>query len=194
MIEVNRYSDNICLLFSGGVDSALIFYLVAKEIQEKYSNKTLTLYVIDRYNRPLDHAYRVYDLLCKKLDTDRFRLNTVEIPPSENFEEIKILSKIIKSQNIHDMLLCGINKYPDDITIRPKFIADFTETDFVKYPLKNYTKDAIINQFYKLGIEDILPYTHSCGLNNDTPCEQCFNCRERIWAYDRLNLTIDLGI
>jgi 7-cyano-7-deazaguanine synthase in queuosine biosynthesis len=194
MIETNLYSNNICLLFSGGIDSALIFYLVAKDIQEKYPNKTLTLYVIDRYNRPLIHAYRVHDLLCKKLNNDSFKLNTIEIPPSENFEEIKILSKIIKSQNIHDMLLCGINKYPDDITIRPKFIADFTETDFVKYPLKNYTKDAIINQFYKLGIEDILPYTHSCGLNNDTPCEQCFNCRERIWAYDRLNLTIDLGI
>ena len=194
MIETNLYSNNICLLFSGGIDSALIFYLVAKDIQEKYPNKTLTLYVIDRYNRPLIHAYRVHDLLCKKLNTDRFKLNTVEIPSSENFEEIKILSKIIKSQNIHDVLLCGINKYPDDITIRPKFIADFKETDFVKYPLKDYTKDAIINQFYKLGIEDILPYTHSCGLNNSTPCKQCFNCRERAWAYNKLNLTIDLGI
>jgi 7-cyano-7-deazaguanine synthase in queuosine biosynthesis len=182
--------NNIGLLFSGGVDSALLFYLLSKNRQED----NLTLYVIDRYNKPLSHARIVYDLICEKIKTDKFKLHTLAIPTVENHKEISAASEIIKTTTTHKMLVCGINKYPSNATIRPRYLASFQETDYVKYPLKHYYKHNIIDQFYKLGIEDILPYTHSCGLDQSIPCAKCFNCRERADAYNILNKEVNLGL
>lgn len=190
ILEDELYSNNVALLFSGGIDSALLFYLLSKNRQED----NLTLYVIDRYNKPLSHANAVYNLICEKIKTDKFKLHTLIISKVENHKEIYVASEIIKALNKHKILVCGINKYPKDITIRPRYIASFQETDFIKYPLKHYYKHDIIDQFYKLGIEDILPYTHSCGLDQVMPCTTCFNCRERIDAYNILNKEINLGL
>jgi 7-cyano-7-deazaguanine synthase in queuosine biosynthesis len=189
-LEKDLYLNDVGLLFSGGIDSALLFYLLSKNRH----NDNLSLYVIDRYNKPLEHAYYVYNLICQKLNTDKFKLHTLAIPKVANYREIKTAAGIIRSTTNHSMLICGINKYPDDLTIRPMHTTNFRETNYIRYPLKDYYKHDIINQFYKLGIEDILPYTHSCGLDQSSPCAKCFNCRERADAYTILNKDINLGL
>ena len=48
--------------------------------------------------------------------------------------------------------------------------------------------------YYDHGIEEILPITRSCGSPNLKPCKICFNCRERIWAYNKSGKPLELGI
>jgi 7-cyano-7-deazaguanine synthase in queuosine biosynthesis len=188
-LEEKFYLNDVCLLFSGGVESTLLFYLLASRPRVQ----KMSLYIIDRHNNPLKYAYAVHSLVSKKIKSDEYKLYPLSIPLVENHQEISVAAKIIKLSKNHKMLICGFNKYPPCETIRPKYLADPIETDYIKFPLKNYTKDFIIDQYYKLGIEDILPYTHSCGSNQLVPCSECFNCRERSWAYKKLNLDEDLG-
>ena len=55
-------------------------------------------------------------------------------------------------------------------------------------------KDQTIQIYYNHGIEEILPMTHSCGSSELKPCGMCFNCKERIWAYNKLNKSLELGL
>lgn len=193
IFDITEYPKDIAILFSGGADSALLFYLCSSQIVNLNLDTNLTLYVIDRHNGPIPYAQSIYEEICKKLNSTQFPLITLDIPPTHNSNQVLVASDQIKNNASHDVLLWGINQYPADTTIRPKAISSFTETDFIRMPFKNYAKDIIIEQFYQLGIEDILHNTHSCGWKTEGYCEQCFNCRERIWAYNKLGRAVNLG-
>lgn len=191
MIDLENYPNDIALLFSGGIDSALLFYLLSIAIRDYYPHKHLTLYIIDRYNKPIDKAKTVYNVIVKKTKLP-VELILLPIPPVVQHQEIIIASMIIGKK--HPVVICGFNKYPSDTNIRPNYIVNIKEGSKVKFPLAHLEKDKIIQEFFNLGIEDLLPITHSCGSDDLVPCRNCFNCRERIWAYNMLNRSVDLGI
>jgi 7-cyano-7-deazaguanine synthase in queuosine biosynthesis len=191
MIDLKDYPDDVALLFSGGIDSALLCYLVSIAIRDYYPKKQLTLYIIDRYNNPIDRAKTVYEEIIKKTLLP-VELKLLTIPSVVQHHEIMIASKIIRKT--HPVVICGFNKYPSDPSIRPNHIITVKDSIDIKFPLAHLEKDKIVQEFYNLGIEDLLPLTHSCGSNYLKPCGKCFNCRERDWAFCQLKLQANLGI
>jgi 7-cyano-7-deazaguanine synthase in queuosine biosynthesis len=191
MIDIKDYPNDIALLFSGGIDSTLLFYLISTEINKHYPDKTLTLYIIDRYNNPCERANTVFEKIVNKTNL-QVNLRQLSILPVFQQYEILVASKIVAAR--HSVVVCGFNKYPKDETIRPNYIVNVKDSEKVKFPLAHIEKDKIVQEFFNLGIDDILPITHSCGLNRSIPCGTCFNCRERKWAYNILQKSVDLGI
>ena len=190
MIDLENYPDDIALLFSGGVESTLLLYLISTEIVRQYPNKYLTLYLLDRYNKPIEKAHIVVNMVFNKTKLP-VPLKMLPIPKVLQHQEISLASKIVRSH--HSIVVCGFNKYPDDNSIRPKHLANINEDTKLKFPFAHVGKNVIIQEFFNLGISDILPFTHSCGLDFDTPCGECFNCRERIWAYNAIKKPVNLG-
>ena len=190
MIDLENYPDDIALLFSGGVESTLLLYLISTEIVRRYPNKQLTLYLLDRYNKPIDKANTVVNMVFNKTKLP-VSLKLLSIPKISQHREISLASKIIGPQ--HSIVICGFNKYPNDDSIRPKHLVNINEGKKLKFPFAHVEKSIIIQEFFNLGISDILAFTHSCGLDFDTPCGECFNCRERIWAYNAINKPVNLG-
>jgi hypothetical protein len=119
-------------------------------------------------------------------------LTQLPIPTVEQFREVRVATDILEQQ--YDCVVWGINQYPDDESIRPKVLFNFQEHGKLKLPFARVPKYEIIQTFYDLGISHILHNTHSCGLPDDKPCGHCFNCRERLWAYNMLGMTPELGI
>jgi 7-cyano-7-deazaguanine synthase in queuosine biosynthesis len=183
LFDIKEYPKKIALLFSGGVESTLLLYLLNQEIQN--TDHLLSVYVVDRPNKPIDKSREMFSKISKG------SLNVLQIPKVQYWLQVPIASIILK-QN-HDVVLRGINKYPPDESIRPNHIFSFQETENLRLPFKDLEKTHTIEAFYKLGIEHLLPYTHSCGADLDMPCGKCFNCLERAWAYNTLGLEIDLG-
>lgn len=183
-LDFNHYSNRPALLFSGGVESTLLYYLMSK----CSTINAIDLFIIDRHNRPKQKALSLYNLLGNTTHA----IKVLELGMIPNSNQIKKAIEILLPN--YDTIVCGANKLPPVKEIRPANQFELQDTDKVKFPLKDYTKDIIIQAFYDLGIESILPYTHSCGSDLDQPCGQCFNCKERIWAYDRLGITQDLGL
>lgn len=190
MIDLENYPDDIALLFSGGVESTLLLYLISTEIVKRYPNKYLTLYLLDRHNKPIEKARTVVNIVFNKTKLP-VPVKILPIPKVLQHREISIASKIIGLQ--HAIVVCGFNKYPDDDSIRPKHLANINENTKLKFPFAHVGKNVIVQEFFNLGISDILPFTRSCGSDLDMPCKQCFNCRERIWAYNTIKKPVNLG-
>ena len=54
-------------------------------------------------------------------------------------------------------------------------------------PLRYIFKYHILDAYSKLGIEHIVPVTHSCTEQETGECGHCFACLERNWAFKILN-------
>lgn len=191
MINVNTDIKNPAILFSGGVDSTLVYLLYAKQ------KMNIPLYIIDRHNNPIVRAKSLHDKIFKFYGY-KFPLNVMTIPEMESYKQMKYISyELLKT---YDTIIYSVNKYPDDEEIRPKYAQSMVDVKrlrqetFLEIPLIEYDKSQIIQSYYDNDWQDILEFTHSCGNNSEVPCGNCFNCKERIWAYKKLSISLNLGI
>jgi hypothetical protein len=120
--------------------------------------------------------------------TDIFVLPISELYRLSNFKEMTMVDYI----KIKDLI-----QSPDLETRRLGIIATTKWHPVLSFEyliiLAHIEKDLIIQEFFNLGIEDMLSLTHSCGSNYPRPCSKCFNCRERIWAYNTIGKPVNLG-
>ncbi|SVB03881.1 uncharacterized protein METZ01_LOCUS156735 [marine metagenome] len=191
MLELNN-KKNIAILFSGGVESTLLYYLT---LNQSLPETNIKLFIVDRYNNPIKRAFDLYNKLKVLWNDTRTSLSILSIP------DFILPHKKLNQE--YDCVILGLNKYPDDESIRPKFKENtFTDTNIKKLnkfanfilPFIDIQKDQTIQIYYNHGIEEILPMTHSCGSSELKPCGMCFNCKERIWAYNKLNKSLELGL
>ena len=198
-IDLNMYPNRMAVLYSGGADSTLLYYLVISSIMQNYPEKSLDLIIVDRYNNPVDRATTLYNNIRLSIGDTITKLRFIPLPDSVPGHQ-QVLQAVDKIKNEYDAILWGINQYPDDETIRPKNSSyqidfeNFKAPDKLHLPFAKFKKTDIIETYVKLGITDILYNTHSCGEPVDQPCGECFNCRERIWAFTQLGLEPNLGI
>lgn len=198
-IDLNMYPNRMAVLYSGGADSTLLYYLVISSIMQNYPEKSLDLIIVDRYNNPVDRATTLYNNIRLSIGDTITKLRFIPLPDSVPGHQ-QVLQAVDKIKNEYDTIFWGINQYPDDITIRPKNSSyqidfeNFKAPDKLHLPFAKFKKTDIIETYIKLGITDILYNTHSCGEPGAVPCGKCFNCRERIWAFTQLGLEPNLGI
>lgn len=200
MLNVDLYVDypRLAVLYSGGADSTLLYYLVIANLLKSNQHKTLDLLIVDRHNKPIDRAVNLYNTVKEQIGDNISTLKIITVPESTP-NNMQVLRMVEQVQDNYDCILWGVNQYPDDISIRPR--SEFT-VDFSKYadhpklklPFANSKKTDIIDTFIKLGLEHILNNTHSCGNPGPVPCGECFNCRERTWAYKQLGLVPNFGV
>lgn len=198
-IDLSKYPSKLAVLYSGGADSTLLYYLAVTSIIRNRLGKSLDLIIIDRYNNPVDRATVLYNDLKLQLGDSITTLKF--IPLSDAVPgNLQILQAVDKIKEDYDAILWGINQYPDDTAIRPKNssyqinFSTFKAPDKLHLPFAKFKKTDIIDTYVQLGITDVLNKTHSCGEPVDQPCGKCFNCRERIWAFTQLGLEPNLGI
>ncbi len=200
MIDLNviEYPKRLAVLYSGGADSTLLYYLTASSIIKNQTDHSLDLLIVDRYNKPLEKATEIFYHVKQHLGDSFTSLKFIQLPEDipGNLQVLKCVE--LESIN-YDAILWGVNQYPADISIRPMAshtvnFSSYTNHPKLKLPFANYSKADIISTFIELELEDILHNTHSCGQPVDIPCGKCFNCRERTWAYRKLGLEPNLGI
>lgn len=200
MLNINVYANfrRVAVLYSGGADSTLLYYLVATHLLNEGKDTQLDLLIVDRHNKPIERAVNLYNTVKEKIN-DRYSQLKIITVPDDTPGHLQVIKTVEQEQDNYDAILWGVNQYPDDETIRPQraFTVDFDSYinhPKLKLPFANLKKSDIIEMFIQLGIEDILHNTHSCGRPGPEPCGECFNCRERIWAFDQLGLEPNLGI
>lgn len=191
--------EHVAVSTSGGLDSALALYCLAKEISDR-----------KQYTTEI-HPYHLFDLNLKKLDT---RINATDVVNyvSKSFPDVTIHplrmydgdkrgndSKIIASLYAIiqlcddvpiDWLMSGQN-LSDYVTIhaheaRTRAIEqEVFKTHGEGFPWKDVGKDFIAAQYKALGIEDLSLITNSCISDNHMgmPCKTCRWCKDRYLAF-----------
>lgn len=189
--EVKKW-NKIGVQVSGGADSAITLYKIAKSLPEKsiipisYSDPNAA------YNIPLMNAPAVVEY-CKV----KFKNISDHIIIPITYEHWREKSKIMRSLNIElgakgviDFLVSGRTAIPPGMSSenRPERVNDFNvwqdEDLYGKRLYKPFTgidKKQIWKFYQEEGVEDLWDLTGSC-VRTYPACGECWWCKEREYA------------
>jgi len=187
---------------SGGADSALLGYLLAKAIVEHnlaVRLKRITFGFGDKFDF-FKNAQAVQDRITELVGKD------VWVESYEVFYEKKYMHSTLEKltylfeNKIISHTMSGRTKNPsiDDLPDpggsrvvdrdNPFLIIDKDITE----PFYNLTKDTLLSIYLELGIIDLFIITCSCDVNRNEkllpPCGKCWWCTERNWAVKKIGL------
>lgn len=198
MSSARHYSNpRVGVMLSGGPDSAILYYLLAKEnIQREMDNQfheDIDQYQIVPMCAPKkDGADHYAELINKEV----YRLLGRAAPPIlyvgnpwqrhdvivtnaiVNALHYNVVSRVFVADNITPPA-----KFPG---LEPRRVRSNHEE--VIQPFFDLTKDRILDLFYINGVSDLLKITHTCTEQPKGRCGQCWQCHERAWGFEQLGL------
>jgi len=175
-------------MVSGGVDSAILYYLLLQENFNTGNKFEIIPYTMLRKEGSRYYAKDVINYVHDLHHLPHTDLNIIgdnTLPETQQVESgiMDVLHKtvdyvylgIIESREEHSV---GWHRFP------------FKETFHRRYPLLNLQKSHVIDLYIKTGMIELLKMTHSCAVHEITPCNNCNGCIERIWGISEMNLDI----
>lgn len=189
-IEIPNDCKVAHLLFSGGVDSTLLLYLLAKEQQNKKN------FVIKCYGMNIN-KYDVHYVRCKNIIKEielKFNTNIYFKTFNQLFWIKTIVNRILELEP--GLVFSGCNKVLDFLQpsnyipydtppVRGEAFSEFHARPFI-----DLDKSEIIQCYIQENIVSLLNMTYSCGYQKETECGNCYFCLEKDWALKQCNLTI----
>ena len=193
---IDSYHDkHLGVMFSGGADSSILLYLIHKQNIEENKNCKIVPYSVSRRPGTIAHTTNVLNYLKSYFNIE---LPDVIYVGDADVHHSKFVGSGMKDALLKykaDILLTGTTKNPD-IQLETTFTYPAREntirTDIRQHPFFNYDKAFVISLYYQYKIEEMLKLTHSCCMKVAGRCNECFFCKERAWAFSKLNL-IDPG-
>lgn len=200
MSSAAHYSNpRIGVMLSGGVDSAILYYLllketISRECEHSIGDADLDLYEIVPMCVPKTDGANHY---AEKVNAEVCRLLGIPAPrilymgnPWELHNEIvtnaivtalhyNVVTRIFVADNVTPEV-----KFPG---LEPQRVR--SEYNEVIQPFFNMTKDKILDLYYTNGVSQLLKVTHSCTEQKTGRCNQCWQCHERAWAFNQLGLS-----
>lgn len=185
-IEIPIEAQRIAVMFSGGVDSTLILALL--QIEKMKRPFDLTAYTVDNKME--------YEVKAQKILRNPFFQgisHVADIPNGQRYDGIikEGIRNVLVRPDV-DLVFTGVNKLPDfeipasPIRITPEEVQKVTK---LRCPVLHLTKDFIVQAFFEIPEirnASILGLTHSCTNKLEGSCDQCFQCVERRWAFERI--------
>lgn len=176
------------VLVSGGLDSAILYYLVRTLADERY---TVTPFVINRNDKADSFALNVINYVNTFLNKPNQDITYVDINETDSNLQVWAGTKKIEELNVNKIYVGLIQTLPEHALNVPTPVIP-AESLKTTYPFRNLNKSHIVDMIFKLGLEELFKITHSCVYNN-TRCNVCNRCNERRWAFNELGKT-DMGI
>lgn len=183
-IKLSMHRKRIGVLVSGGLDSALLYYLIQSIATEDY---TVTPFTISRNDGSDVYAQPVIDYVNSVLNKPKQKTTILSINESDNNLQVVAGIKEIHKQNVNITYIGIIETLPIHCigVFGPYYPTDRTS---IKYPMKDLNKSHIVDIVCKLNQSNLFNLTHSCVYERNR-CGICNRCNERSWAFTRLGLT-----
>jgi hypothetical protein len=188
-IDIPDDCTKIHILLSGGMDSAVLLYLLAKENTSSGRNLPIKCYTMSP-NRSLIVTKRVLKWFSGRgIITEHQRLGKRGYTIKFAVDTILSLEK--------GYVYTGCNKVLIDEFVPSVYIEGDTPPvrgdvhgEYHIRPFIEMDKTQIMDIYIKENIVDLLELTNSCGalINGKVQCGGCYFCMERSWAAKKLNL------
>ena len=182
---------NILFGSSGGADSAILLYILAKMNRDQNTNHNIIPFTVPRPDGGANYSPAIIEWINNKLGTNipaPFIYGDGEVHHSK---VVKVAIAALMKTGKYDKLYISENKIPDE------YIGDNMTP--VRAPANNYpdiimpfwhlTKAYTIDLYFIEGIPELLELSHSCTEKTVGRCGVCFQCIERKWAFTKLNKT-----
>ena len=188
-------SKKIGLMVSGGLDSALLLYLLTKEIKDKNLTVDFETYSVRQDDRSsLVHSKNVIDTI-EKLNGVSIK-NTVFWNPEAHsdyeiiFGVLSALNKEHKTGIPLNVLFIATTSVPEELAnLEGDPNRNLRSTLCVERPWVDVSKDNIVKYIKEKNLQILIEHSLSCTRSKSKHCGQCWNCKERKWAFDLNNLT-----
>jgi hypothetical protein len=178
------------LMMSGGLDSAVLLYLMLKDcptasIQPFYIAKHDGSYAY------IDGIIEYINLLFNIRLPDPIKVGSPDIHHTQ-INQTGIRHVLIKYPEI-EKLFIGINQNPPQPWGDPKWQFPnrpiSNSNPRIEMPFMMLYKTHIVDLVDQLEIQALANLTHTCTEQVTGRCLKCFQCSERMWAYQTLGLT-----
>ena len=210
-INLDPSIQNIGLKISGGADSAIVCYMLAKYVAEERPDITIHPVTAIAQTKPFQQIFA--DKVLRKVEQltgitfakhqyKMIRSNTVENYIGDQTEFVD------SCDHLYQMRFAGLtaNPSPEDApqlydgthtipgshgTLDIDRSKGTVKKDNTKRPLINVDKKGVAEHYIRLGVlEEIFPLTRSCEEDEvytfEEHCGECWFCRERQWGFGRL--------
>ena len=202
MKKVNR----IGLYLSGGLDSAALLCMILTELQSINKLDTpITCFTINKTD-----CFNKYskDVLCEV--QKHFNINHIEHVIINNDQVTNEwlnprneigpnVIKYVASYHKHMAVYMACNRMAPENYIKyttPMLTnhGHRINSDHYCLPFLFLHKPQMLDVFFKLGVEHIIPYCHSCVIQEVGQCGKCYSCEERAWGFEMMNISDPLNI
>lgn len=174
--------DKVAVTFSGGMDSTLLLYMLIREKESLGLNTEIHCFTATQCGTKI-HSQNV--LALPEFAGKVIHHTDVDNPINESVKPV-----------IRNLLDAGWITYGASNTVPLEEIGGRYPPRPVKnpdnpnliLPFLFLFKYHILDAYYKLEIQHILPTTHTCTEIVTGECGLCYACREKDWAYTKLNI------
>lgn len=175
--------SKIAVLVSGGLDSALLYYLCQKENKSSKIKHSIVPVVIVRDSECINLAQAVVDSIHSDFSLPYVSVQIIN--DSSSVDEI-VYNSIKKIYYMFDKIYVGLSQ-------RSHFHRDYffppniKSSSKIKFPIRKLKKYHLIDLCFQFGQENLFHLTNSCFINDIGRCHTCAGCLERKWGFDQLN-------
>lgn len=196
-VELIIYDGVLGIRCSGGADSTILLYHLAKFAEDKIYCYILSTKewqykefpIAEKIVQKISDLTGNKNLIIKELKSDKKDLDTL----------MKLTNEAALADNV-TMLYSGITKRPP-YDEEETFITPFNEKSIFRntdikvptlyektyMPIANHNKRDVYNMYVEANVlEELFPLTFSCVDSIDEHCGKCWWCEERKWAFGRL--------
>jgi hypothetical protein len=184
MIDTNS-NTRYGILLSGGLDSAVLLYLLIK------SNPAIQIqpFTIAKTDGAVLYADPIVEHFNRKFNLSIPKTIVVGDPTVHHRRQSGTAVRDIFSKHNTDELFIGINQNPPELDSLPGAPDRDKKSNDPKiiFPFVDLYKDQILQLMYENDQEDLIDITHSCTEQQVGRCNRCWQCQERAWAFKQHN-------
>ncbi len=186
-------SKDYGILLSGGIDSAILLYLMLEECKNKKIKPRIQPFTIPKHdgaqlyiNGILAYMDAVFD--CRL--PEKVFVGNPDAP--HQFQSATAILEIFSKHPNIEFLYMGTNQNPPDEYKMPGTYPNRVKQQThpkVILPFIHLNKSHIIDIMYQFDMSELSNLTHTCTEQKIGRCGQCFQCNERSWAFSILDKT-----
>ena len=190
-IQLPDESSKIAVFVSGGLDSAIMYFLLLQA------------------NKQTDWKHKIFPFVARRNEGSRYFANLVVAQVRDFYnlkyrepqvvgdsslpDHLQVKSGVWSAleKNMQQVYIGAINQLPQHaVDWDPIPLYDDPQ---IQYPFKSLNKNHVVDLIVKLKQEHLFYITHSCSINEIGRCRKCNGCNERSWAFDQLGI-VDPGM
>lgn len=190
LIELPEEKKRIGVMLSGGADSALLLYIIAKEQFLHNTDHDIIPLTIARSDGAILYSPSIVDYVNKIFGMNIPRPALIGKPDLPHKDVVRLGVVAAFAKHKLDYVYLAENQVPPEQIIGLYPVrSQRSPHKQVLLPFIDLYKTHIIDMYYILRQEELLKLSHSCTEQTVGRCGECFNCSERAWAFKKLNRT-----
>lgn len=177
----------IAVMISGGIDSAILYYILLEENKNLDNLHEIIPVVIERREGSKYFARLVIAQLQMLFGLPLTSPAIVGDPTLEEKDQVR--------SGVMDVWKLGFNRcYIGAIEQQPEHMIGWVdpgakENHRLKLPMRGLNKTHVIDLVIRLNQSSLFNITHTCNVHEIGRCYGCNGCNERSWGFSQLGLT-----